>query len=143
MTSHFVRSSILSRYISSSKPGFAQLIVLPLLVAQVLFVLQPIQTNAHSVYLAQEPKEVRQLEVGRPTEREMVGGENHYYEIALADGQYLNVVVEQRGIDVVVRLLGPDSKQLIEVDSPNGGRGRNVLWSSRELLEFTVWKCVL
>jgi tetratricopeptide (TPR) repeat protein len=32
-------------------------------------------------------------------------------------------VVEQRGIDVAVTLLGPDGKQILEVDSPNGDRG--------------------
>ena len=33
------------------------------------------------------------------------------------------MVVEQRGIDVVVTLFGPDGKQIVEVDSPNGAEG--------------------
>src|SRR5262245_36059475 len=63
------------------------------------------------------------LELGKPIERELAGGQSHAYRITLAAGQYLNVVVEQRGIDVVVTLLGPDCKKLIEVDSPNGDQG--------------------
>jgi CHAT domain-containing protein/Flp pilus assembly protein TadD len=70
-----------------------------------------------------EEKDVRLLEMGKPIERELAGRQSHVYQITLATGQYLNVVVEQRGVDVVVTLLGPDSKKLIEVDSPNGTQG--------------------
>ncbi len=63
------------------------------------------------------------LAVGKPIERELAGGQSHAYQITLAAGQYLNVVVEQRGIDVAVALFEPDSKKLIEVDSPNGDQG--------------------
>jgi tetratricopeptide (TPR) repeat protein len=61
--------------------------------------------------------------VGKPIGREMKGGQSHTYEITLAVGQYLHVVVDQRGIDAVVRLHAPDGKQLMEVDSPNGTQG--------------------
>ena len=33
------------------------------------------------------------------------------------------MVVDQHGIDAVVTLYGPDGKQLVEVDSPNGTQG--------------------
>ncbi len=72
---------------------------------------------------AQAEKDVRRLDPGKPIERELAGGQSHSYKITLAAGQYLDAVVEQRGIDVVVTLFGPDGKQLIEVDSPNGDRG--------------------
>ncbi len=72
---------------------------------------------------ADDEKDVRLLEMGKPIERELAGGQSHLYKITLAAGQYLNVVVEQRGVDVVVTLLGPDAKKLIEVDSPNGTHG--------------------
>ncbi|MCI0563011.1 MAG: PPC domain-containing protein, partial [Nitrososphaera sp.] len=63
------------------------------------------------------------LEPGKPIERELKGGEVHTYQIVLNAGQYLHVVVDQRGIDVVVTLFAPDGKQLTEVDSPNGTQG--------------------
>jgi hypothetical protein len=47
----------------------------------------------------------------------MAGGESHAYRIGLRSGQYLKVVIEQRGIDVVVRLFGPDVQKLTEVDN--------------------------
>jgi hypothetical protein len=35
----------------------------------------------------------------------------------LAEGQYAGVKVEQRGVDVVARLFGPDEKVIFEFDS--------------------------
>ncbi len=66
---------------------------------------------------------VRKLEVGKPIERELKGGESHTYEIVLEPGQFLNAVIEQRGIDVAVQVVAPDGKQVMEVDSPNGDKG--------------------
>jgi enterochelin esterase family protein len=68
-------------------------------------------------------QETRVLELGKPIERELAGGEVHAYQIKLAAGQFLHAVVEQRGIDIVATLSGPDGKQVIEVDSPNGMQG--------------------
>jgi CHAT domain-containing protein len=74
---------------------------------------------------AQEPKqaEVGELKLAEPIERELKGGEGHSYRITLTAGQYLHVIVEQKGIDVVVRLFGPDGQKITEVDGPNGTQG--------------------
>ncbi len=63
------------------------------------------------------------LTLGKPIERNLAGNEAHSYKIVLAANQYLHVVVEQRGIDVVVALFAPDGKKITEVDSPNGTQG--------------------
>jgi CHAT domain-containing protein/Tfp pilus assembly protein PilF len=70
-----------------------------------------------------KPPGILELKVGAPVERELKAGEMHAYIVNLASGQYLRVVVEQKGIDVVVRLFGPDGQKLTEVDSPNGKEG--------------------
>ena len=67
--------------------------------------------------------DTRELKMGPPIERELAGGLTHSYRIVLAKGQYMKAVVEQRGIDVVVRLFGPDGQQITEVDSPNASQG--------------------
>lgn len=65
------------------------------------------------------------LEAGRPVERVMKGGETHAYLIRVEAGQVVQVLVEQKGIDVVLALLGADDKSLIEVDNNlSGTRGR-------------------
>jgi CHAT domain-containing protein/Tfp pilus assembly protein PilF len=67
--------------------------------------------------------QVRKLETGKPVEQELKGGQSHTYEIAIKAGQYLSVIVEQRGIDVEVEVIAPDGKQLMKVDSPNEDQG--------------------
>src|SRR5688572_22855231 len=62
-------------------------------------------------------QDVRLLEPGKPITRELSRGHSHSYQIVLAADQYLLVVVEQRGIDVGVQLLGPDGRQVMEFDS--------------------------
>ncbi|MEP7270540.1 MAG: CHAT domain-containing protein [Acidobacteriota bacterium] len=64
-----------------------------------------------------------QLEAGRAIERPISGGEKHAYRIAVAAGQFLQIVVDQRGIDLALALLAPDEKELLVVDSPTGANG--------------------
>ncbi len=66
---------------------------------------------------------VPKLERGKPIDRELIGDQAHSYSIILRAGQYLHIVVDQRGIDVVATLFAPDQKTLAEVDSPNGTEG--------------------
>src|SRR5262249_12980696 len=66
---------------------------------------------------AQSAQETDSLEPGKPIERELSGGQSHSYKITMISGQYLQVVVDQRGIDVAVALFAPDGKKISEVDS--------------------------
>lgn len=52
--------------------------------------------------------------------------EGHSYRVMLTTGQYLRLLVEQKGIDVIVRLLGPDGQKLREVD--NGSTGKETVF---------------
>src|SRR6266540_3034048 len=61
--------------------------------------------------VAGEEKDVRRLEPGQPIRRELEGGQEQGYRIRLSAGQYLEVIVKQQGIDVIVLLSGPDGKQ--------------------------------
>src|SRR5262245_19182281 len=64
------------------------------------------------------------LTVGQPVAREMRGGEQYTYQVTLSAGQYARVVLEQKGIDVVLGLSGADGKPLLEVDNNlSGTRG--------------------
>src|SRR4030095_13217929 len=60
--------------------------------------------------------EVRELKLGEPIERELSGNAAHSYRISLTQGQYLKVVVDQKGIDVILRVFGPDGQKLREVN---------------------------
>jgi CHAT domain-containing protein/Tfp pilus assembly protein PilF len=73
---------------------------------------------------ADEEKEVRLLEPGNPIKRELAGGHSHTYQIRLRAGQFLKVIVEQQGIDVVVQLSGPGGEQIAEFDGEGRSQGQ-------------------
>lgn len=70
-----------------------------------------------------DDKDARLLEVGTSVEREIAHAQAHTYLIDLGAGQYLHLVVEQRGVNVAAALYAPDGKKLAEVDGPNGTQG--------------------
>lgn len=63
------------------------------------------------------------LELGKPSEREIAGDAVHSYQLTLTAGQYIRVIVNQRGIDLVVTVYGSDGKQIVEVDSNDALNG--------------------
>src|SRR5262245_27104809 len=69
-------------------------------------------------------KDIHPLESGKTIRRELAGGQQHSYQIRLIAGQFLKVVVEQKGIDVVAQVSGPDGKQILEFDSEGRSQGR-------------------
>ncbi|MBX7221615.1 MAG: CHAT domain-containing protein [Blastocatellia bacterium] len=60
---------------------------------------------------------ISEVTIGKPVERELAGGQTHSYRLDLAANQFLALEVEQRGIDVTLRLLDPNRKSIKEVNS--------------------------
>jgi tetratricopeptide (TPR) repeat protein/CHAT domain-containing protein len=87
----------------------------------------PAQNRGPSVTLMEGDTSAEPLELGRPVERELNGGETHFYSITLAEGQFLRVTVEQRGVDVVVALIGPDNLLVVGVDNAKETQGTESL----------------
>src|SRR5262245_33601412 len=73
---------------------------------------------------ASEPE---RLAPGAAVERELSSGQVAEYCVSLEAGQFLRVVVEQRGIDVVVTSLDPSGREILKMDRPNGSRGNETL----------------
>jgi hypothetical protein len=63
------------------------------------------------------------LQVGTPLDRQLAGGQSHTFSISVEENMFVQFVVEQRGIDVVVKLSDPDGKSLSTTDTPNGANG--------------------
>jgi CHAT domain-containing protein/tetratricopeptide (TPR) repeat protein len=78
---------------------------------------EPAQASASERGAAPSVQESVSLEPGKPIERELSGGQSHFCKITMTSGQYLHMVVRQRGIDVAVALSTPDGKKVIEVNS--------------------------
>src|SRR5262245_2312721 len=80
--------------------------------------------------ILEHPSQARTLQVkdrplvyGAPIEQALEGRQLHTYQLDLNEGQYVRIVVEQRGVDVVVALRSADGALIYEVDSPNGTEG--------------------
>jgi CHAT domain-containing protein/tetratricopeptide (TPR) repeat protein len=77
--------------------------------------------------------EVRTLAPGEVITQNIKGSEAHVFRLALAAGQYVHVVVEQRDVNVVLKLSCPGVRVPVEVDSPNGRRGPEAVSTVAEL----------
>lgn len=63
------------------------------------------------------------IQAGFAVERELGSTEKHNYEVTLNKGKLLNFVVEQRGVDIVLRVYTADGKFYDRLDSPNETQG--------------------
>jgi CHAT domain-containing protein/tetratricopeptide (TPR) repeat protein len=73
-----------------------------------------------TIVAAQETQEARLLEMGKPAERELAGGQTHTYQLQLAANQYLQLLAAEKGVDVALIVFAPDGKKLAEVNAPGG-----------------------
>jgi CHAT domain-containing protein/tetratricopeptide (TPR) repeat protein len=63
------------------------------------------------------------LTSGQSLTHQLTRKQKHVFQLTLAPKQYVHIVIEQRGIDVVVRLRDSNRNLLIERDSPNAKFG--------------------
>ena len=88
---------------------------------------QPYQQPHGSTNRIDDVNEVPRLEPGKPIKRELSAGQQHSYLVNLGSGQFLTVVVEQQGIDVVAQLSGPGGDQIAEFDIEGRSQGQELV----------------
>jgi WD40 repeat protein/uncharacterized caspase-like protein len=76
---------------------------------------------------AQQTKQAPPLKLNETLERELAGSEVHEYLVTLKANEFVQVRVEQKGIDVEVKLYTEDHWMLAEMDSPSGKEGFETL----------------
>lgn len=76
-----------------------------------------------SVVPSYAQSEITELRSGAPVERTLASGQTQNFTVALERNQFLQIVVDQRGIDVVVRIFSPEGQILGVYDTPNGASG--------------------
>jgi CHAT domain-containing protein/Tfp pilus assembly protein PilF len=77
----------------------------------------PVRPEQQMTSQQTESAEARELRPGSPIEQELQGGETRAYVVELSAGQYAEVAVLQKGIDVAVRAFAPDGTKITEVDN--------------------------
>ena len=103
--------------------------LLSLILALSLLVVPPTvysQSNASSSQAATQSASVPNLELARPIEREITGGEVHPYNLTLTVDQYVHFDVDQRGIDIAVWIFDPKGKKISEQDAFRVGEQEQV-----------------
>ena len=59
------------------------------------------------------------LELHKPVERDIAPGGADIFRIDLQAGQFVHVVAQQEGIDVVLAVIDPKGREAVSTDSPN------------------------
>jgi CHAT domain-containing protein/Tfp pilus assembly protein PilF len=73
------------------------------------------------------PAGIQQLVRGTTLRRRLAAGETHAYRIHLPAGSFLRLVVDQQGSDAELLWSPPGGRSPLDVDSPNGTRGPELL----------------
>src|SRR5262245_24975251 len=60
------------------------------------------------------------IDFGTAIDRDLSRGEKSCFSFTLSAGQFVQALVQQRGIDVVVSIFGQDGERLTSVDRLNG-----------------------
>ena len=63
------------------------------------------------------------LQLGTPVERTLKAGQTQEFTLNLEENTFVQLVVDQRGIDAVVKVFSPAGKLIDDYDSPNGADG--------------------
>ena len=63
------------------------------------------------------------LQLGTPIERTLGPGPSHEFRITLEENSFVQLVVEQRGVDVTIKVVSSEAKIVGEYDTPNGNEG--------------------
>src|SRR5262249_47093474 len=88
---------------------------------------QPAQARRDSGAKVGDENAASLLEAGKVIKRELEGNQSHTYQIVLNSGQFLNLVIEQQGIDVVAQLSGPDGELIGEFNIERRSQGRELV----------------
>lgn len=75
------------------------------------------------VFLTANAQAPTTLQLGTPIERTLKPGQTQEFMLNLKENTFVQLVVEQRGVDAIVRVSGPNGKFLGDFDSPNGNDG--------------------
>ena len=68
-----------------------------------------------------------QLTPGNPVTKKIMNEEVHIYSAELEKGQFVNLSVEQRDVDVITKVFTPTGELIGEFDTPTSGRGTEAI----------------
>ncbi len=95
--------------------------------------------SARAANGASQNSSAHDLVAGYPFENNIKPGEIQIYQVTLAAGDYVQVLLEQKGVNVALRLVAPDGKQLADVDTQNFRQGiERLYWVTKGAGNFQI-----
>ena len=80
------------------------------------------------------------LQMSTPIDRTLGPGQTHEFTVTLEENNSIQFVVEQEGIDVLVKVSSPEGKPVGEFDSPNGTDGpEDISFVSKAAGIYHIW----
>lgn len=67
-----------------------------------------------------EQEQDQPLSFGQPVQREIRGGEVHTFDLSLLEKQYARVILRRRGIDLTLKITGPNNSAALTFENPAG-----------------------
>jgi CHAT domain-containing protein/tetratricopeptide (TPR) repeat protein len=94
---------------------------------------------------APDPVPLPDFAPGFRLERSLPGGSSHAYRLVLTEGEYVQLGVDQLGVDVVLTVYDPAGTLRLRVDSPTGAQGTEEVFLLAERsgpyrLEVEAWE---
>jgi CHAT domain-containing protein len=81
------------------------------------------KSNTISTISTQVEENRNDLEIGKPIEKVLEVGQSNSFSLFLEANQYVKIIVQQKGIDVIATLYNPKNEKIYEIDSLNGTTG--------------------
>ena len=127
MTERFGRHSLADGTPHPHLGPFATLAAVALILSSGTFAHSQSGTSSAVEVPAAVDQHVTELELSKPIALTLKAGDTHYYALRMQKDQCAVIDVEQRGVDVVVQLLGPNNHALVEADDQVSRRGTEKL----------------
>ncbi len=129
----------------NSRLVFKQIHAAGVMTALLFAACAPSEQSADADRGATETPVATELVAGTPIERSISPGESHVYEFDLSLDEFLDLEIEQRGVDVALRLFDPAGGLTHEMDFPIADLGSEKLlavakMSGRYRLEVDAWE---
>ena len=64
---------------------------------------------------------------GFTTKQNLLKNQNDIYLVSLTKGDFIEIILQQNGVDVVIDVFNPDGKKLKTIDTPNGKKGKELI----------------
>lgn len=81
-------------------------------------------------------QQTSQLTINQPIEKNLSGDDSHIYRFSADAGQFFRLNIQPTGIDVAVKLIAPDGKELVEIDMNGTGAMESAVWLAEKSGEY-------